>query len=145
MSAYDIDFGKTSRAEVKTTWNALIDWCLCFVISVSPIVLIAFFVANTTTPWEYIWNSSDLLFVCVSLALSALFEANLHRGEKWELLRGLLLADIVVACFVYIMAEYSTIVNSPMKISTKHVTIFMVSYTLAVGVTSFILSRKENN
>lgn len=143
-STADIEFDKAKK-KPPASKSRLIDWLFCFGISVLPIILLGIFVNADSSSWDAIWSNGDMLFVCVSLASAALFEIYCHKGDKWRILRGFLLFDIIASCFLYIMVEFSNEKNIVLEHPIKYVTMGAIIFTLAVGLVSFILSSKEND
>lgn len=143
-STADIEFDEAQK-KPPVSQNYLIDWLICFGISVLPIILLGIFVDAKESIWDAILSNGDMLFVCVSLASSALFEISCHKGKKWQILRGFLLIDIIASCFLYIMVEFSIKKNIALNHPIRYATIGAMVFTLVVGVISFILSSKERD
>ena len=144
MSTWQLSFSpKKKRKRKKNESGGLTDWIVGFLISFLPICILGVLFETEDCLFDAVFDNCDILFICVSLGVSALFELSKSPREGSNSKRGLLMIDIIAAAMVYMLAEVCERSGKPLRIETSCLAVFFLITTFIMGISIFCGKEKK--
>ena len=118
-SAMDVSFDTgNSRHERPENRRALFIWVMGAAISLAPLFVISFVNSlnddagfSLGTVFSSVFSNKEVLFICVTLLSSAMFEVTSQRKNRY-IVFSLLLLSLICFALLYVLISEVTVVNA---------------------------------